>query len=140
MAGIVLLLPLDGSPQLEEWLAEDGVVSGERRGRPPTVAEVRDAVRHLGPAAVEEAVRGTRWQIDVLFGPVAERPSGAPTYAGGFELSAEIGDLDEQAPATELSVRGGDFEVVMKLARRLVAAAGPLVAVSASEGEPIMIG
>ena len=139
MSDTVLLLPIDGTPWIEEWLAERGLDPGEGRGRPPTVAEVREAVRELVPVAVEEAVSGTRWQVDVLFGPVTERPSGAPMYAGGFELSAKITKGDDNAPATDLSVRGGDFDVIKKLARGLAAVAGPLVAMSASEGEPVLI-
>ena len=139
MSDIVLIEPVDGNPEVEDWLAEYGLDSGDRRGRPPTVAEVREAVRELGPAGVEEAVRGMRWQVDVLFGPVTQRPSGAPVFTGGFELSAMITKGDDDAPATDLSVRGGDFDVVMQLARRLAAATGPLVAMSASEGEPVVI-
>ena len=89
----MLIEPVDGNPEVEDWLAEYGLDSGDRRGRPPTVAEVR----------------------------------------------AMITKGDDDAPATDLSVRGGDFDVVMQLARRLAAATGPLVAMSASEGEPVVI-
>jgi hypothetical protein len=139
VSDIVLLVPVDGDPEIEDWLAEYGLDSGDRRGRPPTVAEVREAVRKLEPAEVEEAVSGTRWQVDVLFGPVTPGPSGAPVYEGGFEISAKVTEGADNEPASDLSVRGGDSDVVMKLARRLAAVAGPLVAMSASEGEPILI-
>lgn len=139
MSDIVLLVPVDGDPEIEDWLAEHGLDPGDRRGRPPTVAEVREALRELGPAEVEESVSGTRWQVDVLFGPVTHGPSGAPIYTGGFELSATIAKRDDDAPATDLSARGGDFDVVMKLARSMAAVTGPLVAMSASEGEPVLI-
>ena len=139
MSDIVLLLPADGSPEVEDWLAECGLDPGDRRGRPPTVAELREAVWELAPVSVEEHVGGPKWEVDVLFGPVTESPSGAPMYTGGFELSAKIANSDDDAPAIDLSVRGGDYDVVMKLARRLAAVTGPMVAMSASEGEPVLI-
>jgi hypothetical protein len=139
VSDIVLLVPVDGDPEIEDWLAEYDLDSGDRRGRPPTVAEVREAVGELGPVSVEEHFGGTRWQVDVLFGPITHAPSGALIYTGGFELSAKIANRDDGAPATDLSARGGDFDVVMKLARSLAAVTGPLVAMSASEGEPVLI-
>jgi hypothetical protein len=139
VAEITLLLSQDRSSELVEWLSKRGVDPGSQVGRPPTVAEVREAVAALGPVEVDDRMCDGRWQLGVRFGPVTATAAGAPHYAGGFELTADLPEEHDGAPALELSARGGDAGAITELARRLAAVAGPLVLVAASDGEPVLI-
>jgi hypothetical protein len=93
-------------------------------GDAPTIDEVRAAIRSLGPVEISEGP-GEPWYATVFFGPVEGR-----RYADGFEVTAD---------ADSVSVRGGSAERVEALVRALAAAAGPLTALWASEGEPRLI-
>jgi hypothetical protein len=135
-----LLIPLDGSAELMDWLDEFGMHPDDRAMRAPGLGEVRAAIRALRPVEFEESGPADgRWHAIVRFGPVTTTSAGVHSYAAGFEVSADVDEPDDDATAGSLAVRGGDRDLVLALARAVAAAIGPVIAVWASEGVPEIV-